>query len=180
MADIDAQLEKILKTFDKDGDGNLTWDEVYSHMKQNPNIKDPLIAAKSMFDYYNRDADTENLTTEEIRYMLESKKLRNEWIKSEKALKAKAKYFKQKFDTDKNGVITFDEMYQLYLKDPDFEEDDESLTAEQREKAKCRRAKSSCKYFFNAVDKDKNGKLSYFEIKEYLAKHPEFELGPSQ
>ncbi|KAN0023601.1 hypothetical protein ACTFIV_007988 [Dictyostelium citrinum] len=166
MADIDAQLEKILKTFDKDGDGNLTWDEVYSHMKQNPNIKDPLIAAKSMFDYYNRDADTENLTTEEIRYMLESKKLRNEWIKSEKALKTKAKYFKQKFDTDKN--------------DPDFEEDDESLTTEQRENAKCRRAKSSCKYFFNAVDKDKNGKLSYLEIKEYLAKHPEFELGPSQ
>ncbi|KAN0044855.1 hypothetical protein ACTA71_006381 [Dictyostelium dimigraforme] len=181
MTDVDAQLDKILNSFDKDGDGNLSWDEVYSRMCQNKNIKNPLAAAKSMFDHYNRDADTGTLSTQEIRDVLQSKKLKDDMKRTEKSLKAKVKGFNKKYDTDKNGVVTFDEMYQLYLKDPDFEEEDDGTsTAEEREQTKCNRAKSSCRYFFNAVDKDRNDKLTYQEIKEYLKKHPEFDLGPSQ
>ncbi|KAM9980847.1 hypothetical protein ACTFIY_003148 [Dictyostelium cf. discoideum] len=180
MANVEAQIDKILTSFDKDGDGNLTWDEVFTRMSTNSNIKDPIAATKSMFDHYNRDADTGSLSTKEIRDVLMSKKIKQDMIRTEKALKAKVRDFNKKYDTDKNGVVTFDEMYQLYLKDPDFDEEDDELTAEEREDAKCRRAKSSCRYFFSAVDKDKNDKLTYQEIKEYLKKHPEFDLGPSQ
>ncbi|KAM9965419.1 hypothetical protein ACTFIW_005235 [Dictyostelium discoideum] len=180
MANVEAQIDKILTSFDKDGDGNLSWDEVFTRMSTNSNIKDPLAATKSMFDHYNRDADTENLSLKEIRDVLMSKKIKQDMARTEKALKSKVRDFHKKYDTDRNGVVTFDEMYQLYLKDPDFDEEDDELTAEEREKAKCRRAKSSCRYFFSAVDKDKNDKLTYLEIKEYLKKHPEFDVGPSQ
>ncbi|KAN0023626.1 hypothetical protein ACTFIV_008013 [Dictyostelium citrinum] len=181
MTSVDAQLDKILLAFDKDGDGQLSWFEVFSRMRANPNIKDPLAATKSMFDHYNRDADTGNISIKEIRDVLQSKKLKQDMLRTEMSLKAKVRDFNKKYDTDNNGVVSFDEMYQMYLKDPDFEqEDDGESTKEERELAKRNAAKSSCRYFFCAVDKDKNDKLTYQEIKEYLKKHPEFDLGPSQ
>ncbi|KAN0004148.1 hypothetical protein ACTFIZ_010303 [Dictyostelium cf. discoideum] len=151
MADcaITKDVEQMLRKFDSNGDGNITFDEAVKRLRETGS-KDPLRAASSMFIALDKDKNGV-ITLNEIhghKAEVAAKKL-------EKAIHNICNNFLKGYDTDKDGKISWDEVC-TYVNKNNPDAIAPLMIVEN---------------FFSELDKDNDRFVTKVELKEYVTKY---------
>ncbi|KAN0004147.1 hypothetical protein ACTFIZ_010302 [Dictyostelium cf. discoideum] len=147
--DITKEVEEMLRKFDSNGDGNITFDEVVKRLKETGS-KDPLRAASSMFIALDKDKNgiIELKEVEAHKAELGAKKL-------QKAITNMCNNFLKDYDTNGDGNISWDEACDYVNKNnPD-----------------AIAPLMIVENFFSELDKDNDKVITKKEIKEYVSKY---------
>ncbi|KAM9966031.1 hypothetical protein ACTFIR_006219 [Dictyostelium discoideum] len=151
MADyaITKDVEDMLRKFDSNGDGNISFDEAVRRLKETGS-KDPLRAASSMFISLDKDKDGVIQLKE-----IHGHKADVAGKKLQKAINNICNNFLKGYDNDKDGKISWDEVCNWVNKNnPD-----------------AIAPLMIVENFFSELDKDNDKFVTKYELKEYVNKY---------
>ncbi|EGC39153.1 hypothetical protein DICPUDRAFT_45365 [Dictyostelium purpureum] len=151
-------IEAMMSKFDKNNDGEITWDEVVERLKENKNCKDPYFAAFSMFSALDKNQDRKISLAE-----VQNHKLEIYAKKCESVIKRDVKNMLKEYDGNKDGKITWDEVCDFFRKDPEVGEKNCELNT---------------KYLFQSMDKNNDKVITRDELRAFSMRFNN--LHPSQ
>ncbi|EGC39152.1 hypothetical protein DICPUDRAFT_75277 [Dictyostelium purpureum] len=140
-------VETMMSKFDKNNDRELSWDEVVERLKENKNCKDPYFAAFSMFTALDKNQDRKISLTE-----VQNHKLETYAKKCENIIKKDIKNVLKEYDGNKDGKITWDEVCDVFRKDPDVGEEG---------------CENSTRYLFGSMDKNNDKVITKDELRAF-------------